>query len=160
MSRDITLVGLVTFKLNLSLSRFVTEQMSHLSELPIYSRRQSSVDQPYALAKRLGEAVVQEIVGCYEAGATAAELAGRYDVSQTGLKSLLHAQEAAVRSPRGLSPRDVVVAERLYAAGWLLREIGAQLGFSRDAVRRVLLQQGVVMRSGYGSANRSKRAKR
>jgi hypothetical protein len=43
------------------------------------------------------------------------------------------------------------------ASGWLLREIGAELGFSRDAVRRALLHRGVVMRSGYGSANRSKR---
>jgi hypothetical protein len=54
----------------------------------------------------------------------------------------------------------VELAERLYASGWLLREIGVELGFSRDAVRRALLQRGVVMRSGYGSANRSKRAQR
>jgi hypothetical protein len=67
---------------------------------------------------------------------------------------------AAVRSRCKLSPTEVDLAERLYAAGWLLREIGVELAFSRDAVRRALLQRGVVMRSGYGSANRSKRAER
>ena len=221
-------VGFVTFKLNLTLSRFVTEQMSRLTDLPVYRRQESSVDQPhalarrlraatvqdvlreyeagttsaeladrygvsrtglknllhsqgaavrsprglsyrrqesgvdlpYALAKRLGVAVVQEIVGCYEAGATAAVLADRYGVSRTGITNLLDSQGAAVRRRCGLSPTDVDLAERLYAAGWLLREIGVELGFSRDAVRRALQRRGTVMRSGYGSANRSKRVQR
>jgi hypothetical protein len=131
-----------------------------MSELPVYRRQESRADLPYALTKRLGVAVVQEIVQVYEAGSTTAELAERYSVSRTGVMNLLHSQEAAVRSPRGLGRTDVDVAERLYAAGWLLREIGVELGFSRDAVRRALLQRGVVMRSGYGSANRSKRAQR
>jgi hypothetical protein len=134
--------------------------VSRLSELLVYRRRESRADLPYALARRLGVAVVQEIVGAYEAGATSAELANRYGVSRTGLQHLLHSQGAAARSPRGLTPTDVNVAEQLYAAGWLLREIGLELGFSRDAVRRALLQRGVVMRSGYGSANRGKRAQR
>jgi hypothetical protein len=134
--------------------------MSRLSELPAYRQQESGVDRPYALAKRLGVAVVREIVQVYEAGATAAELAERYGVSRSGITNLLHSQEAAVRSPRGLSPTDSDLAEQLYADGWLLREIGAELGFSRDAVRRALLQRGVVMRSGYGSANRGKRAQR
>jgi hypothetical protein len=134
--------------------------MSRMSELLVYSRPESSVDPPYALAKRLGAAVVHEIVGCYETGATAAELAARYGVSRTGITNLLNSQGATVRTPRGLKHTDVDLAERLYAAGWLLREIGAELGFSRDAVRRALLQRGVVMRSGYGSTNRGKRALR
>jgi hypothetical protein len=134
--------------------------MSRLSELPVYRRLESTVDLPYALARRLGAAVVQEIVRIYETGAASAELANRYGVSRTGLQHLLHSQGAAVRSPRGLTPTDVDVAERLYADSWLLREIGAELGFSRDAVRRALLQRGVVMRSGYGSANRGKRTQR
>ena len=138
----------------------MTKQVSRLTELPVYRRQESRADRPYALAKRLGAAVVQEIVRVYGAGATAAELAGRYDVSRTGLTNLLQSHGAAVRRPRGLGAADVDVAGRLYAEGWLLREIGAELGFSRDAVRRALLQRGVVMRSGYGSANRSKRAQR
>jgi hypothetical protein len=152
-----SVVGLVTFKLNLPLSRFVTELMSRISELPVYRRQESGADLPYALAKRLGVAIVQEIVQVYEAGSTAAELAERYGASRTGIMNLLHSQEAAVRSPRGLRHTDVDVAERLYTAGCLLREIGVELGFSRDAVRRALLQRGVVMRSGYGSGNRSRR---
>jgi hypothetical protein len=131
-----------------------------MSELPTYREQESRVDLPYVLAKRLGVAVVEEIVQVYEAGSTAAELAERYSVSRTGIMNLLHSQEAAVRSPRGLGHSEVDLAERLYAAGWLLREIGVELGFSRDAVRRALLQRGVVMRSGYGSANRSRRAER
>ena len=134
--------------------------MSRLFELPVCRRQEAGVDLPYALSRRLGAAVVQEIVGCYEAGATSDELANGYGVSRTGLQHLLHSQGAAVRSPRGLTPTDVNVAERLYADGWLLREIGMELGFSRDAVRRALLQRGVIMRSGYGSANRSKRGQR
>jgi lambda repressor-like predicted transcriptional regulator len=134
--------------------------MSRMSELPVYRRQESGVDLPHALARRLGAAVVQDVLRHYETGVTAAELAERYGVSPTGLTNLLHSQGAAVRSPRGLSPTDVELAERLYASGWLLREIGVELGFSRDAVRRALLQRGVVMRSGYGSANRSKRAQR
>jgi hypothetical protein len=159
-SVGLTSVRLVTFNLNSALSRFVTEQMSRLPELPVHRREVSSVDRPYALARRLGAVVIQEIVRCYESGASAAELAERYGVCHTGLKNRLHAQGAAVRSPRGLSSADVNLAERLYAAGWLLREIGAELRFSRDAVRRALLQRGVVMRSGYGSGNRSKRSQR
>jgi hypothetical protein len=145
-------VGLVTFKLNLVLSRFVTEQVLRLSELPVYRRQEAGVDQPYALVRRLGAAVVEDVLRRYEAGATAAELAGRYGVSRTGIQNMLHAQGATIRTPRELSSTDVKVAERLYAAGWLLREIGVELGFSRDAVRRALLQRGVVMRSGCGSA--------
>jgi hypothetical protein len=150
-------VGLVTFKLNLPLSRFVTEQISRMSELPVYRRPETSVDPPYALARRLGWAVIQDVLRHYEAGATAADLAEQYGVSRTGLTNLLHAQGAVVRIPRGLKHTDVDLAERLYAAGWLLREIGAELGFNRDAVRRALLERGVVMRTGHGSANRSRR---
>jgi hypothetical protein len=103
-----SVVGLVTFKLNLALSGFVTEQMPRISELPVYRRQESGVDRPYALSKRLGMAVVQELVGCYEAGATSADLADRYGVSRTGLTNLLHAQGAAVRRRCGLSPTDVL----------------------------------------------------
>jgi hypothetical protein len=49
-----SVAGLVTCKLNLPLSRFVTEQISRLSELPVYRRQESTVELPYALAKRLG----------------------------------------------------------------------------------------------------------
>jgi hypothetical protein len=128
-----------------------------MSELPVYRRQESSVDLPRALSKRLGVAVVQEIVGCYEAGATAAELAEQHGVSHPGLKNLLHSQGAAVRTPRGLSSPDVDLAEQLRPTVGYLREIGVELGFSRDAVRRALLQRGVVLRSGYASADRSER---
>ena len=97
------LVGLVAFKMNMSLSRFVTEQMSIVSGLPVFRQQKSRVDEPYALASRLGFAVVQEIIRRYEAGATASMLAERLGVTRTGLLNLLHSQGAAVRSPRGLS---------------------------------------------------------
>ena len=101
--------------------------MPRLSELPDYSQQEANTDLPNALARRLGAAVVQDILGDYEAGATAVELAGRYGVSRTGITNLLHSQGAAVRSPRGLSPTGVDVAESLYTSGWLLREIGVEL---------------------------------
>jgi hypothetical protein len=39
-------------------------------EFPVYRRQESSVDRPYALAKRPGATVVQDLVRYYEAGTT------------------------------------------------------------------------------------------
>lgn len=111
--------------------------------------------QPHSVPRRLGSSSVAALIEAYEAGATTAQLAEWYGVSRTAVKALLHASEVAVRRPPGLQDEDVAEATRLYGSGWLLREIAAEFSVSPENVRRRLLEQeGAVMRSGHGAPRR------
>jgi len=97
---------------------------------------------------------VAEIGEAYEAGATSTELAERWGVSRTGLLKLLRDSGMRVRTRRALTEVEIDTAERLYGEGWILREIGAELGVSQECVRRALLKRGLKLRVGLGARKR------
>jgi DNA-binding transcriptional regulator LsrR (DeoR family) len=108
------------------------------------------VSRPHATARRLGSSSVAALIAGYEGGATCAQLAEAYGISQTAVKDLLHRQGVQLRRPLGLSAEEINAATDLYEAGWLLREIAAKFGVSQETVRRRLVERGVVTRSGHG----------
>jgi len=140
------LVGLVGYSLKSALRCYVTESTARGLGVPDSPTPQV----PRSLYRRLGEMEIARLAAEYEGGATCAVLAQRYRVSESGVKQLLHARGAQVRTPRGLSDAQVDQAVALYARGYFLREIGEELGFSQVTVRRALLRRGVAMRSGHG----------
>jgi len=135
--------------LNPALVRFVASQTQDLSAVPGYVTLPREPVR-YRLADRLDPEVQSEVVRAYEAGATSGELAERFGVSPLGLKSLLHSVGAKARTPRGLTPDEVVDAERLYLSGRLLREVAGRFGVSTECVRRALLRRGTKLRVGRG----------
>ncbi len=106
---------------------------------------------PAALSRRLDKHLVAEIGRAYEAGTTSTELAQELGVSRTGVLNLLRGSGVKIRTRRALTASEVDTAERLYGEGWILREIGAELGVSRDCVRVALLKRRVKLRVGLGA---------
>jgi hypothetical protein len=132
--------------LNQQLAQFLRNYISTLSELPV-----SQLPHPRHLSRRFSPEQLDALGEGYEAGATAAELAAVVGVSKSALLELLHARGVPVRTRPSLSETEVDEAERLYAGGLLLREIGARFCVSRDCVRLALKRRGVKLRPGLGA---------
>jgi DNA-binding transcriptional regulator LsrR (DeoR family) len=150
------MVGTVRTKLNPVLVRFVMAWTDDLSGVPeSWPGSHQLLPVPAALSRRLDkEEVVTEIGRAYEAGATSTALAHELGLSRTGVLNLLRGTGVKVRTRRALTAAEVDTAERLYGEGWILREIGAELGVSQECVRRALLKRGVKLRVGLGARKR------
>jgi hypothetical protein len=53
-----------------------------------------------------------------------------------------------------MTPEDVTKAVQLYEGGLTITRVVAQIGYSRDTIRKVLVKHGVVLRSA-GQENRN-----
>ncbi|WP_433578570.1 helix-turn-helix domain-containing protein [Nocardia brasiliensis] len=105
----------------------------------------SSTLRPRRLDRRLSADTIAELVDAYEAGAPTPELCARYGLSKGGILKLL--REAGVKMRKQpLSEAQIRQAARLYAEGYSLRAVAAELGSSFSTVREALLAQGVTMR--------------
>lgn len=147
VARLLDRAGLVGYSLKSALRCYVTEATARSLGVPDSPRPRV----PRPLYRRLGEMEIARLVAEYEGGATCTVLAQRYRVSESGVKQLLHARGARVRTPRSMSPAQIDQAVGLYEQGQFLREIGEELGFSQETVRRALLRRGLSMRSGHGN---------
>ena len=89
-----------------------------------------------------------ELVAAYEAGATVEELAAEHGCSTTTIREVLAAEGVTLRSPGPRSPLEGREAElaAAYEAGATVRELVDRFGANQRTVRKVLAEQGVVMR--------------
>lgn len=105
----------------------------------------SALEAPlYEPARRLTAEERIEMVDRYLAGERAFVLAGTFGVHRSTVADVL--VEAGVRRPRLMTDPERLEATQLYEAGLTCAEVGAQLGRSRDAVRRALHVAGVPLR--------------
>jgi DNA-binding transcriptional regulator LsrR (DeoR family) len=149
------MVGTVRPKLNPALVQFVRIWVDDLSGVSEFSAgADDAMPVPSSLSRRLDKEVVAEIGRAYEAGATSTALAQEFGLSRTGVLNLLRGSGVKVRTRRALTEPEVDTAERRYGEGWILREIGDELGVSRDCVRLALLKRGVKLRVGLGARKR------
>jgi transposase-like protein len=86
------------------------------------------------------------VIEAYEAGATMAALAKKYDVKRETISKLLRGEGATLRVRRSMSQAEIDHAVQLYVSGLSLQRIGEQLGWDHNTVYRHLKKRGVVMR--------------
>lgn len=78
-------------------------------------------------------------------------LATTYGVRRSTISELLLTREGVPRwEQRTISLDESQQAVRLYAQGWSLARIGAELGFDGETIRTHLNRGGVVIRSTHG----------
>jgi predicted transcriptional regulator len=87
--------------------------------------------------RRLTEAQVREMVARHEGGATAYELAAEFGCHRTTVAAQLKKAGIAMQYQ---SPTSEAIASmvRLYATGLSFQEVGKQLGFCANTVRKYL----------------------
>lgn len=113
-------------------------------------RDRSPVVPVHKLTQRLTADEHDELVTAYEAGATPAELARRYEISHAAVPRLLKQLGVTMRK-RGLSDDELAEAIRLYESGLSLARIGAKLAKDPTTVRNYLIRAGVRTRDSHGS---------
>lgn len=91
----------------------------------------------------LTPAEVDQLVGDYEAGSGVQELAKRYGIHRATVFAHLQRREVPRRRP-GLSDHEQAEAVRLSRDGMSMRAIGRQMGVDREAVRRALVEAGLI----------------
>lgn len=91
----------------------------------------------HALQRRVGEAVLVEMVEAYRAGDAAVVLAARFGVSQTAVYEQLE-RHGVERRRAKISPEQHAEMVRLRAEGWSYRKIAERFGVTRMAVSRRL----------------------
>jgi DNA-directed RNA polymerase specialized sigma24 family protein len=103
------------------------------------------------LQRRLNPHEVSELGARYMAGATVKELASRFGIHRTTVRSHLDRLGSPPR-PRGLREPQVQDAVDLYVSGLSLAKIGDQLGCDAETARQALLRAGVTIRPRRGRA--------
>ncbi len=94
----------------------------------------------------LTAAEVDRLVDDYLDGATVNELADRYGVHRATVSAHLTRRRVGRRRP-GLGVDEAAEAVRLHLGGISMRAIAQSMGVDRKAVRRVLVEAGVILAS-------------
>jgi lambda repressor-like predicted transcriptional regulator len=129
--------------------------LDELAKLAQQTRMDNAVPSPIeptpvpsrSLRRRLTPHVIEELVTRYIAGETIRALSRTYDVSRSGLRTLLQ-REGVVLREYGITPEVAEKAVQLYERGLTIRKAAAQVGHSYGTIREVLHQHGVVLRVG------------
>ncbi|WP_338773072.1 helix-turn-helix domain-containing protein [Nocardia vulneris] len=109
------------------------------------SAAEGSVPRPRQLDRRLSAETIIELVEAYQAEATTTQLCEQYRLSKGGLLKILRKHRVRMRK-QPLNDAQIGQAARLYAEGYSLRAVAAELGSSFSTVREALLACGITMR--------------
>jgi hypothetical protein len=97
--------------------------------------------------RKLSPAEIDQLVADYQTGLCLTELGERYGLHRQTAKAHLERCGVTVRSELpALSEEQVAHAVRLYADGWGLNPVAAQLSVAPNTVKRALLARGVRLR--------------
>ena len=106
----------------------------------------SPAPRVHALGRRLSSETVQQLVGDYQAGVSANQLAVRYQLSRSSVRRLL--REAGVaRRFQAMTEDEVGQATELYQSGLTISHVAAKLDRPWSTVQTALTRRGVVRRS-------------
>jgi Homeodomain-like domain len=102
---------------------------------------------------RLDKAQRQQVADQYRAGIAVKDIAAAFGVHRKTVREI--AIEAGLGPhPRGLQPKDVERATRLYRSGWSLARVGAEFAVDASTVMNALKREGVEMRPRQGGRHR------
>ncbi|MGH8544643.1 MAG: hypothetical protein ACREX3_13660 [Gammaproteobacteria bacterium] len=107
-------------------------------------------------ARQLESQQVQELITCYQAGATVYQLSEQFGVDRRTVSTILHRHGVPMRR-RGLSPAQIDEAVRLYGKGWTLARIGARMGVDPTTVLARLRERRIRMRDTQGRERQESR---
>lgn len=100
-------------------------------------------------AVKLGAPGIATIVAEYVAGASASELAAKYDISKPTVLKLLN-EHGVTRRRRLFCADKQAMAAELYASGLSLEAVGEELGFSAKTILTALRQAGIERLNSHG----------
>lgn len=100
-----------------------------------------------SLQRRLTPQVIEELVSRYTAGETIRALSREYDISRSGLRTLLQ-REGVVLRAYGITPEEAENAVRLYEQGLTIRQVADEMGHSYGTIRTMLHETGASIRAG------------
>ncbi|MGW5515652.1 hypothetical protein [Nocardia africana] len=104
------------------------------------------------IQRRLPRHTIDQLVHAYQEGATAPELAARYDISKTAVLNLL-SRESVTRRHQPLTETDVDHLENLYLAGYSLASCSRVTGTPASTIKDALHKRGTPMRPAGGHHN-------
>lgn len=113
---------------------------------PMEDSRGTVVRRIEHLQTFLTAAEVDRLVDDYLGGTTVNELADRYGVHRATVSAHLTRRRVGRRRP-GLGVDEAAEAVRLHLGGVSMRAIAQSMGVDRKAVRRVLVEAGVILAS-------------
>jgi hypothetical protein len=108
-------------------------------------REPEAVRQPFKLAQRLTDEIIEQLVADYQAGASAQIVARLHGIGKGSAIRLL--SERGVLRPRRL-PTDELIAEAalLYATGLSLEAVGERIDLDKSVICREFKTRGVQTR--------------
>lgn len=83
----------------------------------------------------------------YTSGESIRALSREYDISRSGLRTLLQ-REGVVLRDYGITPEEAERAVRLYEQGLTIRQVTDEVGHSYGTIRTVLHERGASIRAG------------
>ena len=102
--------------------------------------------------RKLKPAEVEELVRCYEAGASMSVLAKDLDMHFQTVRAHLRRHGVTLRSEQpAVSAEAIDEAVALYAQGWSTYRLGERYEVDRSTVGKALRRAGVALRSSAGS---------
>jgi len=109
-------------------------------------RVQSSLPRVHALDRRLTPEAVQQLLGDYQAGISANQLAVRYQLSRSSIRRLLRESDVP-RRYQTMTELEADQAVELYQSGLTISQVAAKLNRPWSTVQTALSRRGVGMRS-------------
>jgi hypothetical protein len=102
----------------------------------------------------LSEAQVKEIIAAYKSGSTTYELAMQYGIHRMRVSRILERSQV-LRRRRVMNDLDAYQAIELYKSGLSLVRVGEQVGYTSNAIRKALIDNGIVTRDTHGRDRKS-----
>jgi AraC-like DNA-binding protein len=146
MSRDTTMVEVMGRYSNIP-QPLLSEQTARALRAAIRSEPvRAPAPRVHALDRRLSPDVVRQLLGDYQAGVSANQLATRYQLSRSSVRRLLRAS-GVPRRYQAMTEAEVDQAVELYQSVLTIAEVAAKLDRPWSTVQTALTRRGVVRRS-------------
>jgi len=100
----------------------------------------------HAIHRRLSPETLQQLLGDYQAGVSATQLAMRYQLSRGSVRRLLR-EAQVLRRYQAMTDNEVDQAAELYRSGLTIAQVAVKVGRPWSTVQAALTRRGVVRRS-------------
>ena len=105
-----------------------------------------SAPRVHALHRRLSQEIRDQLLADYQAGISAKQLAGRYQLSRSSIRVLLR-ESGLPQRYQAMTETETNQAVELYGAGSTIAEVAAVLGRPCSTIQTALARRGVARRS-------------
>jgi transposase len=99
----------------------------------------------HAIDRRLSPETLQQLVGVYQAGVSANQLAVRYQLSRSSVRRLLR-ESGVARRYQAMTDEEAHQAVELYQSGLTIAQVAAKLDRPDSTIQTSLARRRIVMR--------------